>query len=85
MERIIKIGRVELLESEALKMYNDKKYIITYSKIYQLFYSKNAGVYGSVIYQMPTKGTGGFTRRGRFFAMDAETVNHLLGFELLAR
>ena len=30
-----------------------------------------------------TKGKGGFTRRGRFYAMDAKTVNHLVGFSLV--
>ena len=83
MEKIVEVGRVELLESEALKMYNVNKYIVTYSAIFQLFYSVNAGVYGQKIYQIATKGKGGFTRRGRFYAMDAKTVNHLVGFSLV--
>lgn len=83
MENIVKIGRVELLESEALKMYQEQKYIVTYSAIFQLFYSVNAGIYGQKIYQKPTKESVGFTRRGRFYAMDAKAVNHLLGFNLV--
>lgn len=83
MEKIVKIGRVELLESDAQKMYEENKYIVTYSAIYQLFYSVNAGIYGHKIYQVPTKGKGGLTRRGRFYAMDGKTVNHVLGFNLV--
>ena len=40
MEReIVKIGSVELYEDEARKLYEEKKYIVTYGGVYQLFYS----------------------------------------------
>lgn len=76
---IVKIGNVELTPEEAEKYYSDGKYIVTYSKIYQLFYSAaQKTVYGQAIFTQ-----AGMTRRGRFFAMDGETVNHLVGFNLV--
>lgn len=76
---IVKIGSVELTEAEAERYYSEGRYIVTYGCIYQLHYSTaQRKVYGSVIYRQK-----GMTRRGRFFAMDAETVNHLVGFSLV--
>lgn len=76
---IVRIGGVELTPEEAERYYLDEKYIVTYGCIYQLFYSTaQKRVYGQVIYR-----SQGMTRRGRFFAMDAETVNHLVGFNLV--
>ena len=48
---IVKIGRVELTEEEAQKIYEEGKYIVAASKIYQIHYSRNAGYYGSVVYK----------------------------------
>lgn len=77
--KIVKIGTVELTEEEAYKMYEEGKYIVTYSKIYQLFYSAaQKRVYGQQIYSQK-----GLARRGRFYSMDGETVNHILGFNLV--
>lgn len=77
--QIVKIGSVELTPDEAEKYYSEGKYIVTYGRIYQLFYSAaQKRVYGQVIYRHP-----GMTRKGRFFAMDAKTVNHLVGFNLV--
>lgn len=78
-ERIIKIGNVELYENEALKLYEERKYIVTYGGVYQLFYSNaQKQVYGQkVIY------TKGIAARGRFYAMTAETINHILGEKVL--
>ena len=76
---IVRIGGVELTPEEAERYYLDGKYIVTYECIYQLFYSTaQKRVYGQVIHR-----SQGMTRRGRFFAMDAETVNHLVGFSLV--
>lgn len=78
---IVKIGRVELTPEEAEQFYQEGKYIVTYGCIYQLFYSvAQKNVYGQVIYRQP-----GLTRKGRYFAMDAETVNHLVGHELVRK
>lgn len=74
-----RIGRVELTPEEAERYYLEEKYIVTYGCIYQLFYSTaRKRVYGQVIYR-----SKGMTRRGRFFAMDAEAVNRLVGFNLV--
>jgi len=79
---IIKIGTIELSGFEAERLYESgKRYLVTYSKIYALDYSVNAGYHGRLIYKRQEK--GGFTRRGRFFAYPASEVNHLLGFKLL--
>lgn len=78
---IIKIGSVELTEAEALELYESRKYIVTYSRIYQLQYSSaQKRVYGTEIYRQQ-----GMTKRGRFYAMDAESVNDLIGFNLVLK
>lgn len=79
---IVKIGSVELTPGECEKLItNKKRYIVTYSRIYVLEYSKNAGYHGRDIYIKTSP--GGFTRRGRFYTYTAGEVNHLLGFGLL--
>ena len=76
---IVKIGNVELTMEEALKYYSEGKYIVTFSKIYQLFYSQaQKKVYGQVIYS-----SKGMTHRGRFFAYSGAEVNHLIGINLV--
>lgn len=83
MNNIIKIGNIELTENEARDFYeNGRIYFVTYSKIYYLDYSKNAGFHGREIYRLLKKGEH-FTKKGRFFAYDAGQINHLLGFHLL--
>ena len=76
---IVKIGSVELTHEESLRYYQEGKYIVNYGGVYQLHYSTaQKVVYGRKIYSCR-----GLTRRGRFFAMDAQTVNHLVGFPLV--
>lgn len=76
---IVKIGNVELTEEQAFRFYEERRYIVTYSKIYALHYSNaQKRVYGKEIYHHP-----GMAKRGRFHAMTAEAVNHLLKFPLL--
>jgi len=82
----MKIGNIELTEKEANQFYFDKKrYIVSYRRIYQLNWCENykhgGGVYGTEIYYH--KGDLPLTKKGRFFAMTAEQVNKLLGFNLL--
>lgn len=80
----VKIGTVELTETEAEKLYSEGKYIVTYSKVYQLFYSKAMrGVYGQLIYLKPTRYGVGLVQRGRYIAATAKEVNKILGFPLL--
>lgn len=76
---IVKIGSVELTAEEAYRMYRNDMYLVTYGKIYQLYY--NVGkqrVFGVAIYKQY-----GLCRRGRFHVLAAEEVNHLVGFELI--
>ena len=76
---IVKIGGVELTEEIARRFFEEGKYIVTYSKIYQIFWSAaQKKFYGMEIYHSPR-----MTQRGRFFAMSAESVNNLIGFQLL--
>jgi len=76
---IVNIGNVELTESKVSKLYYDHKYIVTYSKIYTIEYSNaQKRFYGRAIYSHR-----GMAKRGRFHALTASEVNHLLGFDLL--
>ena len=74
--KIVKIGSVELTEQEAEQLFNERRYIVTYSKIYQLVYRAGA-IHGKQIYS-----SAGMTRRGRFFALTGEQINHLVGFKI---
>lgn len=80
MEReIVKIGSVELYEEDALKLYEEKKYIVTYGGVYQLFYSSaQKKIYGQKVINQK-----GIANRGRFYAMTAETINNILGEKIL--
>ena len=81
---VIKIGNVELTPKEALKLYESKQYIVTYSSIYQLYYSQaQQVVYGSAIFRKSPANGIGFSRRGSFCTKDAAGVNKLLGFKLV--
>lgn len=73
------IGRLTLSHSEVLKLYFERKYIITYGAIYQLFYSNaQRRAYASKIYSGQN-----LTRRGTYRAATAAEVNQLLQFDLL--
>lgn len=73
------IGKLTLSHDEVLKHYCDHKYIITYSGVYQLFYSAaQRRTYGIEIYRAPN-----LTRRGTYRAATAAEVNQLLQFDLL--
>ena len=80
MEReIVKIGSVELYKDEARKLYEEKKYIVTYGGVYQLFYSNvQKRVYGQKVINQR-----GIASRGRFYTMTAETINNVLGKKIL--
>lgn len=78
---IVKIGRVELAEEEAQRIYEEGKYIVAASKIYQVHYSRNAGWYGSMVYKEPYGKR--FTRKGRFHIISGEEVNRMIKIELL--
>ena len=79
MCKMIKVGSTELTESEVEKIYTEKKYVVNYSGVYAIHYSMAQKQYYSrkVIY------CKGMAKRGRFYVMTAETVNHIIGKKVL--
>lgn len=79
---MIKIGNLNLPETEVSAYYNRGEYVVTYSRIYQIMYSTAQGqYYGNLIFTKPTY--GGFVKRGTYAAMGAAEVNRLVGGDLL--
>lgn len=76
---IIKIGGVELYESEVRQLYEEHKYIVTYGGVWQIFYSAAQKMF----YGQKVIAEKGITRKGRFYTMDAKTINHLVGSKVL--
>lgn len=75
-DAIVKIGTTELYFEDAFKIYQEDKYIVNYSGVWQLFYSQAQNqVYGKKVYSYK-----GLTMRGRFFIKDGNAVNNLIGF-----
>lgn len=77
-----KAGSVELSEKEAFHIYNNNLYVCTYSAIYvprfrpgqqqQIAFSK-----------ICTTTPKHIAKRGRWFALSAQRINELMGFEYL--
>ncbi len=59
--------------------YENKKYIVADKKVYQPFYSVNAGYYAHCVYTDKDM----LTIRGRFYHFSGDTVNQLIGIKLL--
>ena len=80
MEKIYcKAGSVELTEKEAFRIYEEKKYIVTSTAIYQPHFSQpQSAVYFSKVFTVK-----GMARRGRFYTLTAAQINRILGEELL--
>lgn len=75
---IFKIGPVELTEEEVQEFYAEKKYICTYSAIYQIMYSQaQKRFYGSKLFSM------GLAGRGSFYALTAKEINRHFQKDLL--
>ena len=78
-KRIVKVSTTELYEDEALRIYNEGKYIVNYSGVWQLHYSTvQKRVYGTKIIDQK-----GISLRGRYHVMDAKTINDILGKKIL--
>jgi hypothetical protein len=76
---IIKAGTTELTEQDAQRIYNNKKYVVNYSGVFQPHYSAAQNqVYFSKVINIK-----GIAKRGRFYEMDAKTINNIIGHELL--
>lgn len=76
---IVKIGTVELSRSEAEAIYNERKYICSYSGIFQINYSKAQNKY----YGQKVISYKGYASRGRFYIQTASEVNSVLGKQIL--
>ena len=79
MEKIIKVGSTEFTESDLEKIYTEKKYIVNYSGVYAIHYSTAQKQY----YSKKVVDCKGMAKRGRFFIMTAETINHIIGKKVL--
>lgn len=76
---IIKAGTTELTEQDAIRIYENQKYIVNYSGVFQPHYSAaQKQVYFSKVINIK-----GIARRGRFYEMDAKTINHIIGKDIL--
>ena len=56
-----------------------KKYIVNYSGVYAIHYSTAQKQY----YSRKVIDCKGMAKRGRFYIMTAETVNHIIGKKVL--
>lgn len=76
---IIKAGTTELTEQDAMRIYESQKYIVNYSGVFQPHYSAAQGrVHFSKVINIK-----GLTRRGRFYEMDAKSINQIIGKDIL--
>ena len=74
-----KAGRVELTKEQAFNIYENKKYIVTSTAIYQAHYSQaQKAVYFTKISEIK-----GMAKRGRFHTLTAKEINNILGYEYL--
>lgn len=71
-EKVVRIGSVELLESEAADYAEKGMYLVTYSKIIKVT-KKGERYTGKTIYSAP-----GMTRRGRYFVYTRAQVEHFM-------
>ena len=77
---MIEISNIKLTENEAFKLYQDHKYIVTYSRIFQLNHGGTPYpyVYGSELYYKK-----GMSKKGTYKVMTGTEINNMLGFKLL--
>ncbi len=80
MERVVKFGTTEILESDVATMYKEGKYVCNYGGIYQIFYSPASKQY----YGRKVIHHKGYAGRGRYYAHTAEQVNRVMGEDILA-
>lgn len=79
MKRTVKVGSTEFTEQEIEKIYEEKKYVVNYSGVYAIHYSMAQKQY----YSTKVIDCKGMAKRGRFYIMTAETVNHIIGKKVL--
>ena len=81
LEIYCKAGTVELTKSEAEEIYNNKKYIVTSTAIYQPHFS----VAQNQIYFTKIATIKGIAKRGRFYKLTSEEINNILGYDYLRK
>ena len=74
-----KAGNVELSKEEAEEIYNNKKYVVTSTAIWQPHFSQAQ----NRIYFSKIADVKGMARRGRFYRMTAREINNVLKQKLL--
>lgn len=79
MDQIIKAGTTELTKADAVKIYNNNQFIVNYGGIYQPHYSTAQ----QQIYFTKIVNIKGIASRGRFYIMDAKSINAATGKTLV--
>lgn len=77
----MKIGTATLHRAEVQWLHENGQYLLTSTSVYQIHYSVNAGYHYSRLHYM--KGAN-YCKRGRFATGDADFINKILGFDLVA-
>ena len=75
---MIKLANIKIEEEEIQNKYfnENKKFLITFNKIFQIFYSKNMGFYANLVYIY--NGTLPLVKKGRYLIQNAEYTNSLI-------
>lgn len=76
-----KAGRVELTKEQAEIIYKEKRYICTSTAIWQPHFTQ--AQQKQKIYFTKIADYKGLARRGRWYALTAEEINHIFGYEYL--
>lgn len=79
MEKVVKIGTAEFTERGLWENVYQKKYVVTYGGVWQVFYSEaQKRFYGMIVLRQK-----GISRRGRFYLMTGSEINHVLNRDVL--
>ena len=76
-----KAGRVELSEQEAIRIYSERKFIVTSYGIFQPKWHDNQPLQRVSFFQISS--IKGLAKCGRWHALTAEEINHIVGEEWL--
>lgn len=78
MEKVA-FGNLSLDERNVAKIYNDGKYVVTYSGVYQVHYSSSQNLYYGVKIIEYT----GIVKRGTYAILSAKEINEFIGKKIL--
>lgn len=78
----VRVGRIDMHKAEAQWLYEHGHYVVTSTMVFQMCYSVNAGYYGLRLHW--NRNGNFYCKPGRFYTGDADFVNNILGFELVA-